>query len=60
MSVARPVRPLSVPCPACDEAPVALDVIEESQRLLAVHGLCVGPASYECPCLFFASLAPRR
>lgn len=46
-------------CPACPEMfVVPFDVIEESRRLLAEHGPCVGMASYECPAPYFAALEP--
>lgn len=49
---------LEVSCPSCPVSyAVALDLVEECQRLLDEVGPCTGPASYECPAPYFASLA---
>ncbi|MBL9014551.1 MAG: hypothetical protein JNL83_10265 [Myxococcales bacterium] len=49
---------LEVECPGCAEVfVVPAEVIEDCQRMLAEHGHCIGPASYECPVPYFASLA---
>jgi len=58
-------HPLAIACPACPDVGVPLALIEACQRLLDEHGPCTGIASYECPALYFASLAapappPRR
>lgn len=47
---------LGIECPTCPEHGIPLEIIEMCRHLLAERGPCVGPASYECPALYFASL----
>lgn len=44
-------------CPTCPGTDVPLGIVEACQRLLEEGGPCVGLASFECPALYFASLA---
>jgi hypothetical protein len=49
---------LDVHCPDCAESfVVSIDIIESSQHMLDELGYCAGPASFECPAPYFASLA---
>lgn len=50
---------IEVPCPVCsDTYSVSAAVVRESQRLL-VEG-CPGTWTYECPPLYYATLAPAH
>lgn len=49
--------PSLVACPSCPDTDVPLGIVEACQRLLEERGPCVGLASFECPALYFASLA---
>lgn len=48
-----------VACPTCPEHEVSFALIATCQELLAASGPCIGPASYECPVMYFASLVPE-
>ena len=55
---------LDIECPECSEVfVVSAEMIEGCRRMLEERGYCIGPASYECPVPYFASLGghgPRR